>query len=210
MFLDIHGHSASRTGFLFCNPPSDPSHAALERVNRCPFCLPFLTPHSRPLPTQDWRYLSTNPPPLYPTPNSPLYPTPHSPCPSTPIPPCLHPPFPIYRSPLLTPPLPSFYPTASNLVVHKKRLPQHLLLCTSLDNPCTLSSNLATPPPFFPIMPNSVPLYFLFCIFCDFSDIICIVLHTKPPNRDATLSYLGKRKSQLYLGLSPLPHGYIC
>ncbi|KAL0053973.1 hypothetical protein WJX82_001877 [Trebouxia sp. C0006] len=36
IFLDIHGHSASRCGFLFCNPPSDPSPSALDRVNRLP------------------------------------------------------------------------------------------------------------------------------------------------------------------------------
>ena len=34
LFLDIHGHSASRSGFLFCNPPLDPCPAALDRINR--------------------------------------------------------------------------------------------------------------------------------------------------------------------------------
>ncbi|KAL0021131.1 hypothetical protein WJX77_002577 [Trebouxia sp. C0004] len=36
VFLDIHGHSASRCGFLFSNPPSDSSSSALDRVNRLP------------------------------------------------------------------------------------------------------------------------------------------------------------------------------
>lgn len=34
VFVDIHGHSASRSGFLFCNPPLDPSPAPLARSNR--------------------------------------------------------------------------------------------------------------------------------------------------------------------------------